>query len=129
MRNFSLFFSPLFSLSLSHTSVSFTNPAGYWTFDLTRIQMVPYSSEVVEFLVGRLRSLTRNAKIVMHHAACLGSRFSEDTIIYTAEDEMCDDDDVTPTSIPAPATLSMTKAQRTQVRMLRWMSSDDFREE
>ena len=78
---------------------------------------MPYSSEVVEFLVGRLRSLTRNAKLVMHHAACLGSRFAEDTIVHTVEDEMCDDDDdVTP--VPAPATLSMTKAQRTQVRRM-----------
>jgi hypothetical protein len=87
---------------------------GYWTFDMREIQQVPCSNEVVDFLVGRLQTLSDSAKVVVHHGACLGNRFSEEMItLISHEDIRHVSDDVT-SQTPSPSP-SVTTAEIHQV--------------
>lgn len=77
---------------------------------------MPYSSEVVEFLVTRLRGLSDTVKVVVHRGACLGNRFSEDMIRLISEDGMSDvtlENDVT---IGTPVSNGTTQSNAEQVQ-------------
>ena len=56
-------------------SIKFNNERGYWECDITQIQQLVLTDDVVEFMVERLRKLSEAAQNVLKLAACLGNRF------------------------------------------------------
>jgi len=55
--------------------IEFNSEQGYWQCELTQIQQLALTDDVVEFMVERLRKLPDAAQNVLKLAACLGNRF------------------------------------------------------
>ncbi|MGK7928516.1 MAG: AAA family ATPase [Spirulina sp.] len=59
---------------------------GGWQCDLTRVQQLALTDDVVEFMVGRLQKLSEGTREVLKLAACIGNRFDLATLAVTCEE-------------------------------------------
>ncbi len=70
------FFSTQFLKGLHQEKlIKFNSEKGCWQCDLTQIQQLALTDDVVEFMVGRLRKLSEVTQNVLRLAACIGNRF------------------------------------------------------
>ncbi|MEM1172485.1 MAG: AAA family ATPase, partial [Cyanobacteria bacterium P01_H01_bin.35] len=66
--------------------IKFNNDQGYWQCDLTQIQQLALTDDVVEFMVGRLHKLPEAGQNVLKLAACIGNRFDLATLAVVCEE-------------------------------------------
>ncbi|MGK7924931.1 MAG: AAA family ATPase, partial [Spirulina sp.] len=58
---------------------------GGWQCDLTRVQQLSLTDDVVEFMVGRLQKLPEATQNVLKLAACIGNQFDLETLAVVCE--------------------------------------------
>ena len=66
--------------------ITFEVDAGYWQCDLARVRQLALTSDVVEFLVGRLQKLPQETQEVLKLAACIGNQFDLGTLAVVCEE-------------------------------------------
>jgi PAS domain S-box-containing protein len=60
--------------------ITFNHEAGHWRCDITKVNALSLSDDVVEFLAIRLRKLPSRTQKVLKLAACIGSSFDLETL-------------------------------------------------
>ena len=65
--------------------ITFDILVGYWQCDLTQVQQLALTDDVVEFMVMRLRKLPEATQEVLKLAACMGNRFELNTLALVCE--------------------------------------------
>ncbi|MGK7894246.1 MAG: GAF domain-containing protein, partial [Xenococcus sp. (in: cyanobacteria)] len=66
--------------------IKFNTEKGYWQCDLTQIQQLALTDDVVKFMVGRLQKLPEVSQNVLKLAACLGNRFDLTMLTIVCEE-------------------------------------------
>ncbi|MEM9542315.1 MAG: AAA family ATPase, partial [Cyanobacteria bacterium P01_E01_bin.42] len=66
--------------------IVFDTEAGYWQCDLTRVQQLALTDDVVEFMVGRLQKLPEKTQKVLKLSACIGAEFDLVTLAVVCEE-------------------------------------------
>ncbi|MEM9806954.1 MAG: AAA family ATPase, partial [Cyanobacteria bacterium P01_D01_bin.56] len=75
------FFTTQFLQELHHNNcITFDFETGYWHYDMSRIQQLPVSNNVVNFMVERLQKLPEATQNVLQLAACIGNHFDLDVL-------------------------------------------------
>jgi len=75
------FFSQQFIKSLYEDSlISFNFDCHYWQCDITQIQALAITNDVVEFMALQLQKLPESTQSVLKLAACIGNQFNLDTL-------------------------------------------------
>ena len=81
------FFTTQFLVGLHEDDpITFEVNAGYWQCDLAQVRQLALTSDVVEFMVGRLRKLPEGTQNVLKLAACIGNQFDLGTLALVCED-------------------------------------------
>jgi serine/threonine protein kinase len=70
------FVKEVLSFLVSDHLIFFDPDSGLWDYEMSAIQKLPYSSEVVSFLSKKVSHLSNDAREVLATAACLGNQFS-----------------------------------------------------
>ncbi|QUY44334.1 ATP-binding protein [Acaryochloris marina] len=70
----------------SDQQITFDTEARYWQCDLTQVQQLALTDDVVMFMVGRLQTLPASTQEVLKIAACIGNQFDLDTLALVCED-------------------------------------------
>ena len=65
--------------------IVFNGDEGYWQCDLTQVQELSLSEDVVAFMAGRLHKIPEAARSLMKLAACIGNRFDLATLAIVGE--------------------------------------------
>ncbi|MEO0986155.1 MAG: ATP-binding sensor histidine kinase [Cyanobacteria bacterium J06639_14] len=65
--------------------ITFDSVAGYWQCDLTQIQQLTLTDDVIEFMVGRLQKLPPATQALLQLAACIGNRFDLETLAIVCD--------------------------------------------
>ena len=79
------FFTTQFLKSLYNDGEIKFNPDGYWECDLTRIQSLATTDDVVKFMADRLQKLPNKTQHILKLAACIGDRFDLATLAIVSE--------------------------------------------
>ncbi|NER50447.1 MAG: serine/threonine-protein kinase PknK, partial [Symploca sp. SIO1A3] len=80
------FFTTQFLLGLHREGcIVFDPSAGHWQSDLTQVQQLALTDDVVEFMVGRLRKLPEATQNILKIAACIGNQFDLATLAVVCE--------------------------------------------
>jgi predicted ATPase len=56
------------------------HPTGYWECDITRLQSLSFSDDVVQFMAAQLQKLPIATQDLLKLAACIGNQFELDTL-------------------------------------------------
>ena len=65
--------------------IVFNRQLGYWEWDLVQVQDAALTSDVVEFMAGRLQKLPEGTQEVLKLAACIGNQFDLETLVIVCE--------------------------------------------
>ncbi|MEO1621222.1 MAG: serine/threonine-protein kinase PknK, partial [Cyanobacteria bacterium J06632_3] len=65
--------------------IRFDSNERHWQCDLVQVRQLALTDDVVEFMVGRLRTLPSETQEVLTLAACLGNRVNLDTLAVVCE--------------------------------------------
>ncbi|NES64122.1 MAG: AAA family ATPase [Okeania sp. SIO2D1] len=65
--------------------ISFNFDVGYWQCDLTKVQELALTDDVVEFMAGRLHKLPTATQEILKLAACIGNQFDLDTLAVVSQ--------------------------------------------
>ncbi|MGD1701259.1 ATP-binding protein, partial [Dapis sp. BLCC M229] len=65
--------------------ITFNRNLGYWECDLVKVQDAALTSDVVEFMAGRLHKLPEATQKVLKLAACIGNQFELETLAIICE--------------------------------------------
>lgn len=68
--------------------IIFNSQTGYWFCDLTKIQTLSLTNDVVEFMVTQLQKLPENTQKILQLAACIGNQFDLTTLAVVAEESI-----------------------------------------
>ena len=80
------FFTTQFLYGLHEESlITIDSSAGYWTCDLTQIQQLALTNDVIEFMVRRLQKLPPSTQAILKLAACIGNQFDLETLAVVCE--------------------------------------------
>ncbi|MDJ1184653.1 EAL domain-containing protein [Roseofilum casamattae] len=80
------FFTTQFLIGLyEDESIVFNPNLGYWECDLVKVRDAALTSDVVEFIAGRLQKLPEATQRVLKLAACLGNQFDLETLAVVCE--------------------------------------------
>ncbi|BDM78925.1 PAS domain S-box protein [Acaryochloris marina] len=60
--------------------ISFDSDAGHWLCDITKVQQLALTDDVVDFLIERLKQLPDTTQKILNLAACLGDSFDLSTL-------------------------------------------------
>ncbi|MBT9316342.1 trifunctional serine/threonine-protein kinase/ATP-binding protein/sensor histidine kinase [Leptothoe spongobia] len=75
------FFATQFLVGLHEQNcICFDRTVGYWICDLTKVQQLALTDDVVKFMVGRLKQLPDTTQDLLNIAACLGDAFNLPTL-------------------------------------------------
>jgi predicted ATPase/signal transduction histidine kinase/tRNA A-37 threonylcarbamoyl transferase component Bud32 len=83
---------PFFSHQFLHALydenlICFNREKGYWQCDLTQVQALSLSNDVVEFMAAQLRKLPKATQEVLQFAACIGNQFDLETLTIVCEQD------------------------------------------
>lgn len=83
---------PFFSYQFLHALyddriIYFNRDRGSWQCDLTQVQELSLSNDVVEFMAEQLRKLPDATQEVLQFAACIGNQFDLETLTIVCEKE------------------------------------------
>ena len=80
------FFTTQFLLGLYEDDlIVFNSNLGYWECDLVQVRDAALTSDVVEFMAGRLQKLAVSSQEVLKLAACIGNQFDLETLAIVRE--------------------------------------------
>jgi len=80
------FFTAQFLQGLHEEGCIVFNPsASHWQCDLTQVQQLALTDDVVEFMVGRLQKLPEATQNILKIAACIGNQFDLATLAVVCE--------------------------------------------
>ncbi|WP_066423620.1 ATP-binding sensor histidine kinase [Anabaena sp. 4-3] len=70
--------------------ISFNSHLGYWHCELTKVQALKLTDDVVEFMQIQLSKLPRTTQQVLQLAACIGNKFDLNTLAIVYEKSLAD---------------------------------------
>ncbi len=70
--------------------ITFDTQKGYWQADISQIQALTITDDVVEFMVRQIQKLPANAQSVLKLAACIGNTFDLATLAIVYEKSLAD---------------------------------------
>ncbi|WP_413199812.1 AAA family ATPase [Nostoc piscinale] len=70
--------------------ITFNHQQGYWECDITQIQLLSLTDDVVEFVAQQLQKLPQTTQNVLQLAACVGNSFDLKTIAIVSQQPVTD---------------------------------------
>ena len=65
--------------------ITFNLDTGYWQCDITKIQQLSLTNDVVEFITNRLHRLPQETQDILKFSACIGNNFDLSTLAIISE--------------------------------------------
>ncbi len=79
------FFTTQFLQALHRDGEIWFNPEGYWECDITRVEALSLTDDVVEFMAVQLQKLPSKTQEILKLAACIGNQFDLNTLAIVSE--------------------------------------------
>ncbi len=82
------FFTTQFLQSLHRDGQIKFNPLGYWECDMTQVQALSITADVVKFMATQLQKLPHATQNILKLAACVGNQFDLETLAIVADQSL-----------------------------------------
>ena len=79
------FFTTQFLQVLHHDGEIWFNPEGYWECDITRVEALSLTDDVVKFMALQLQKLPSKTQEILKLAACIGNQFDLNTLAIVSK--------------------------------------------